>query len=215
MKHSLCTILIALGTLSLPECATACNSPLILDLNGDGIRTTTTGYPVSFDFKDDGNPEISAWTAPDSKEAFLWLDVNDNGTVDSGRELFGDATILPSGETSRHGFEALEVYDTEELGGNGDLVISEEDLIWRFLKLWDDANHDGISQRDEISTLEREGVASIDLQYTKSMTYDPADNLHLFQSSFIRRVNRQFGPPYLRSQPIHDVFFQEAPREEE
>jgi hypothetical protein len=190
--------------------ALACNSPLLLDLNGDGIRTTTGWYPVHFDFDGDGTKEITAWTAPDGDEGFLWLDLNANGVVDSGRELFGDSTLLPTGETSQHGFEALAVYDRYELGGNDDGLITDGDLIWRFLRLWIDRNHDGVSQRQEIRHLSAEGVLSISLVYVEARDYDDAENLHLYQSTFVRRVTRQFGRPYSRTQEAHDVYFLEA-----
>lgn len=192
-----------------PATVLACNSPLILDLNGDGIRTTTGWYPVRFDFDGDGVQEVSAWTAPDGEEGFLWLDLNRNGRVDSGRELFGDSTLLPNGEMSRHGFEALAVYDRDELGGSRDGLISNEDLIWRFLRLWIDKNHDGVSQKEEVRHLNSEGVTSISLDYVEAREYDDANNLHLYQGTFMRRVTRQFGPPYLRTQAAHDVFFLE------
>lgn len=193
-----------------PGTVLACNSPLLFDLNGDGIRTTTGWYPVRFDFDGDGMQENTAWTAPDGEEGFLWLDLNANGVVDSGRELFGDSTLLPTGETSQHGFEALGVYDRYELGGNGDGLITDDDLIWRFLRLWIDGNHDGISQRREVRRLNAEGVISISLDYVEARDYDDADNLHLYQSTFVRRVTRQFGPPYFRTQEAHDVYFLEA-----
>lgn len=197
------------GACAWPAAVLACNSPLVLDLNGDGIRTTTGWYPVRFDFDGDGEQEVTAWTAPDGEEGFLWLDLNRNGRVDSGRELFGDSTLLPNGEMSRHGFEALAVYDGVDLGGNGDRLISNKDLIWSFLRLWVDKNHDGASQRQEVRHLNAEGVISINLEYVEAREYDDANNLHLYQSTFVRRVTRQFGPPYLRTQEAHDVFFLE------
>lgn len=198
------------GALGEPGAVLACNSPILLDLNGDGIRTTTGWYPVRFDFQGDGVWEITAWTAPDGDEGFLWLDLNDNGIVDSGRELFGDSTLLPTGETSRHGFEALAVYDRNELGGNGDGLISEDDFIWRDLRLWIDENHDGISQRPELRHPNAEGVISISLDYAEVREFDNAHNVHLYQSTFLRRVTRRYGPPYLRTLDAHDVFFQEV-----
>lgn len=209
---SLAVVLAFLAAYALaePGAVLACNSPLLLDLNGDGIRTTTGWYPVRFDFEGDGVLEITNWTAPDGDEGFLWLDLNANGVVDSGRELFGDSTLLPTGETSRHGFEALGVYDQDEMGGNGDGLISDEDLIWPQLRLWIDENHDGVSQRREIRPLSAEGVVSVSLDYEEVRNFDAAGNLHLYQGTFVRRVNRLYGPSYLRTMDAHDVFFQGA-----
>lgn len=206
---ALALIILASVALAGSGTALACNSPLLLDLNGDGIRTTTGWYPVHFDFDGDGTKEITAWTAPDGDEGFLWLDLNANGSVDNGRELFGDSTLLPNGETSQHGFEALAVYDRYDMGGNDDGLINEKDLIWRFLRLWIDRNHDGVSQRQEIRPLSAEGVVSISLDYVEARDYDDAENLHLYQSTFVQRVTRQLGRPYLRTQEAHDVYFLE------
>lgn len=212
VRHPLVLALALLVSWGLagPRAVQGCNSPLLLDLNGDGIRTTTGWYPVRFDFDSDGVQEITAWTAPDGEEGFLWLDLNDNKVVDSGRELFGDQTLLPSGEMSQHGFEALAAFDQEGLGGNDDGIISHEDLIWRSLRLWVDEDHDGVSQRREVRNLDAEGVVSISLDYVEARDYDPAENLHLYQGTFVKRVTRRFGPPYLRVQQAHDVFFLEA-----
>ena len=74
------------------------NSPLIVDMNHDGYRLTSVRDGVWFDLDADGTPEPVAWTAPDSDEAFLALDRNGNGFIDSGAELFGNHT--PTTNTS-------------------------------------------------------------------------------------------------------------------
>src|SRR5947209_19888055 len=69
--------------------AAACNSPLVLDLNGDGVQTTSVlWYPVRFDINGDGRQDVTGWLSPYSFEGFLWVDLNDNGVANSGRERF-------------------------------------------------------------------------------------------------------------------------------
>lgn len=187
--------------------ATCPTSPLVLDLNGDGIQTTDLFYPVSFDINGDGAPELVAWTCWWTEEGFLWLDLNRNGIVDGGQELFGQGTLLPSGETAANGFEALKVYDGPSYGGNGDGVISEDDLIWSHLRLWVDRNHDGISQPQEISSLRRFGIVAIRLDFSRVQEVDGNGNLHLLQSTYLKRVTARGLGSRLVPYAVHDVFF--------
>jgi hypothetical protein len=204
---------IFLGFLSLAACLTpapvrACHdgSPLILDLAGKGVITTGLDDPVPFDLDADGELELVAWTIRGEYNAFLWVDLNRNGSVDDGGELFGTATRMPDGQLADNGFEALAIYDREELGGDGDGVISPGDLVWSHLLLWVDENHDGYSEQAEIRRLGQSGVISIALDYTKHPDdFDAAGNLHLYQGRFAKRVTRE-GAAFVRLQALTDVF---------
>jgi len=66
--------------------------PLILDLDGDGIETTTRENGIYFDHEVNGFAENSAWVGAD--DGLLVRDLNSNGVIDSGRELFGNNTLL-------------------------------------------------------------------------------------------------------------------------
>lgn len=201
----------------------ACSSPLILDLNGDGIHTTSLRWPVEFDIDSDGEKEITGWTWPGSEDGFLWLDLNRNSKVDSGLELFGDFTLMPRGDFAEHGFEALAVYDRWDQGGNEDGFISSEDLIWSNLSLWVDRNHNGVSESDEIFALGSYDVHALDLKYSDILAHDNALNLHRYQSDYvqlvhplldIRPVDEQEAP-LQRRRDLHDVIFQTRDQAEE
>ncbi|HTG32326.1 MAG TPA: hypothetical protein VLB76_05300 [Thermoanaerobaculia bacterium] len=182
-------------------------SPLVLDLNGDGVQTTDLFAPVSFDLNGDGVPDRTAWTCGWTEEGFLWLDLNRNGTVDGGRELFGQGTLLPSGESAANGFEALRVYDGLSYGGHTDGVISEDDLIWSHLLLWVDRNHDGISQRQEIASLRHFGIVAIGLDFSRVQEVDGNGNLHPLQSTYLKRLTVPRLGSRLVPYAVHDVFF--------
>lgn len=139
------------------------SEPLILDLNGDGIHTTPPD--VDFDLTGDGALDRVSWTNPGTEEGFLYLDLNRNGRIDGGQELFGDATFLPNGGRPQHGFDALAVYDTRSLVGNADGVISVSDRVWQSLRIWVDRDHDGVATFDETCTLPSVHVLSISLAY--------------------------------------------------
>lgn len=193
--------------LASPALAThRCSTPLVLDLNDDGVRLWGVSAGVTFDIDADGTLDRIAWTNPSTEEGFLWLDLNGNRVADDGAELFGTATILPTGERASNGFEALAAYDDPIFGGNGDGVISEEDLIWGHLRLWVDANQDGLSQPEETTRLKKWNVAIILLDFWESDRVDGTGSWHRFQGRFLRRV-KKLGTEFLQAQTIEDVFF--------
>jgi hypothetical protein len=192
------------------QCPFSQCSPLILDLNGDGIHTTSATEPVSFDLTGDGVPELLGWTDPVTEEAFLWIDLHANGRVDDGSELFGQGTILQNGLRALDGFEALAQYDKPSLGGNGDGRISTADGTWRRLRLWVDTNHDGVCTASESGPIAEFGVVEIPLTYVVHEEADPSGNVHRLRGSYTRLV-RGNGPPRLGRFVMHDVFFRSLP----
>ncbi|HEX6642854.1 MAG TPA: hypothetical protein VF215_17180, partial [Thermoanaerobaculia bacterium] len=117
----------------------------MLNLTAGPWRLAGVDDPVSFDLDADGEAERIGWTAADSGLAFLSIDLNANGAIDDGAELFGIGTLIPGGVRASNGFEALRQYDT-----NGDRVLDAADAHWSSLLLWTDRNHDGKSSIGEL-----------------------------------------------------------------
>lgn len=137
--------------------------PLTLDLDGDGIETLSEGSGAFFDHANDGFAESSGWVAPD--DGLLVRDLNGNGTIDSGRELFGDQTLLSGGSLAANGFAAL-----ADIDSNADGKVDANDSAWGELRVWRDANSDGVSGADEMLTLDQAGVQSINTGFTSPNT---------------------------------------------
>lgn len=173
----------------------ACISPIVIDVAGNGYNLTTAAEGVLFDLARSGVPERFSWTAAGSDDAWLVLDRNGNGVIDDGKELFGSSTPQPylaPGE-SKNGFRALALLDTVEYGGNGDGQIDPRDSVFATLKLWQDRNHNGVSEAEELQSLSVSDVAVIDLTYKESKRKDDNGNWFRYRAKVRDAWGAQVG----------------------
>ena len=167
------------------QCCERTTSPIIIDVDGDGYHLSDAAKGVWFK----PFPDVTAfykvpWPTRESHNGWLVLDRNGNGKIDDFGEFFGNETPQPTTDISeRNGFAALAVYDQREEGGNNDGWISKDDSIYEKLRVWQDDNHDGISQPEELHTLRSLGIAAISLHYSTSRRVDANGNIFRFRSA--------------------------------
>lgn len=172
-KEQICKIKDLFGT------AEEVRSPLVVDLDGDGVETVTAEGGVYFDHDANGFKENSGWVGQD--DGILVRDINGNGIIDNGTELFGNNSVLSSGEKAVNGFEAL-----KDLDDNNDGIFDHNDKAWNEVKIWQDKNFNGLSDEGELLTPEQAGIAGINLDYDNQENVDENGNAHKQTGTFIK-----------------------------
>jgi hypothetical protein len=161
---------------------------VVLDFSG-GTHLGTIHPAVSgvhFDVDVDKEPERTGWIT--AAASFLAADLDGNGKIDDGRELFGAATDAVGGGVMQSGFDAL-----KQLDSNGDGVIDRTDPAWGKLVLWRDADLDGVTDTNELTSLALSSVTKIGVDYEKVRPL-PSAGPDAYTNKVIARA-KFWGPP--------------------
>jgi len=147
-------------------------TPLVLDLNGDGVKTLSITNGIKFDLNANGLSETVGWVSP--QDGLLAVDLNSDGLINDGSELFGSSTVLENGNKASNGFEALAGFDS-----NKDGHVDLNDEKFNNLMVWTDANSDGKSESAELKSLLDLGINSISLVVAETNSVDNGNQVKL------------------------------------
>lgn len=164
-------------------------SPVVINLANGAWSFSGADDPVAFDVDVDGVKELRAWPARGSRIAFLVMDMDGDGMISDGREWFGD--WRPFATVHRNGFARLDDFDSDHDG-----AITPFDQVWSRLQLWLDANHDGVSQPDELSSLDANEIEEVGFAYHETQRAD-RDGVAFRYQSYVRIGGRR--------EPTYDV----------
>jgi hypothetical protein len=153
----------------------ALGTPVILDLNGDGVKTLSISDGVDFDLFATGKKVSTGWVS--GNDGLLVMDRNHDGAINDGSELFGSSTTLASGQKASDGYAAL-----RELDANQDGVLDSKDAAFADLQVWVDGNSDGVTEEGELKSLTSLGISSISTQATAELSKDNGNLVGLVSS---------------------------------
>ncbi|MFS4457811.1 hypothetical protein [Bdellovibrio sp. HCB2-146] len=166
--------------------------PLLVQLTKTGqpepILLTSPEKGVQFDLlgrRNNYEKVQTSWFATSESENYFLVLPDASGAVKGIDQLFGDATLGPDKRFAKQGFAALAKHDDDR-----DKMISDTDSVYSQLRLWKDANLDGIAQETELFTLDEKGVLAIDLRYDRRYKErDEHGNMVKFKSIVIMKDN--------------------------
>ena len=158
--------------------------PLVLDLNhNDTTSTSLESSNAYFDYDSDGDREHTAWS--ESGDAILAMDINNDGAITNGGELFGNFTKLAGTTLATDGYAALAQYDS-----NSDNIIDKNDTKFNDLLLWKDTNQDGKSTKSELININLSTVTAIHLSRENGITFTEfSENGNLISNETIFDTN--------------------------
>jgi hypothetical protein len=130
------------------------------------VKTLSAAEGVQFDLTGTGNVGQYGWVG--QGDGLLVRDINSDGVINDGRELFGAATQLADGRSAGNGYVAM-----ADLDSNHDGKLDATDAAFNQLKVWVDGNHDGKTDIGELHGLVDFGITSLSLGHVAS---DRTDN---------------------------------------
>jgi hypothetical protein len=131
-------------------------TPIVLAFAGESVEFTR---PLGeFDLFGRSASVGTDWVS--GATPWLAVDIDGNGAIDDGSELFGSMSVLPDGTRAPNGFVALAAFDDD-----GDGRITARDAVFEHLLVWRDANQDRKSSPNELTSARAAGLVSIELAF--------------------------------------------------
>ena len=170
--------------------------PIVLDMNLNGTTSISLeNSSAYFDYAADGQREHTSWI--EEGDALLVADLNNDGIINDGNELFGDYTKLPDGTLATDGYNALAQYDT-----NNDSIIDYKDDNFSKLSLWSDSNLNGKTDKGELQNIQLSKVTAVHLTNSENTVFEQVtENGNLVTNETIYETNFENGV-------VRDIWFE-------
>ena len=174
-----------------------CNvgDPIVVDLDNDGIELKAIHNGVNFDLWGTETPHAMSWVAAD--DGFLVRDLNNDGRISSGAELFGNIN-----ENFADGFAQLAVLDSDNNGR-----IDSGDKAFASLRIWKDANSNGKTEAGELLSLASVQLNSIPLNAEAGTTIIAGNMVPKMVWVDINGKKAAIGDAFLRTAPYAAISF--------
>ncbi|CAK0778045.1 hypothetical protein CCP3SC15_590006 [Gammaproteobacteria bacterium] len=162
--------------------------PLVLDLNGNGVKLTSYGSnPVLFDTDNDGGSlEQTSWVS--AQDGIVVYDLNGNGKIDNISETLSEYFNGTAGRNGNAGTKpfANGLAALKSLDSNHDNAFTSADAAWTRVKIWVDTDHDGKTDSSELKTLASLAITRINLSATNQSGLVRDGNEILATSTFVQ-----------------------------
>ena len=153
-----------------------CNTPLVLSFDRRPIEFSAPTAAAAFDIAGAGACTQPHW--PAAATPWLAIDLDHNGAIDGGGELFGTGSALTGG-AAQNGFVALAALDSDHDG-----AITPADARWGELLVWADHDADRRSSPWELLPAASMDLVRIDLEYSSQRRCDRDGNCSVERASF-------------------------------
>lgn len=171
------------------------STPLVIALDETPEQDIFLYAPVRFDINGDKRVDILPWVRPEI--AFIAIDRNHNGKIDSGAELLGDAFVTSNEERAPNGFFALASLDQ-----NHDGVVDAKDPAFGQLLLWHDRNSNGVSEPAELLPLSQSAVKSLSVRFSSLASTVGVPHIKWVGTATVQKPNQPS-----KILPVWDVVF--------
>jgi Ca2+-binding RTX toxin-like protein len=160
------------------------STPIVLDLDGNGVNLVDAAKSKArFDFDGDGVRDRTGWIG--KGDGLLVYDRNGDGTVSDASEI----SFVNDKPGALSDLDGLRAYDS-----NGDGLFSALDDHFGEFAVWRDRDLDGAVDKHEMISLERAGVAAIELEgQATEQDWAWGSNIVVNEGSFIRSDGSRGG----------------------
>lgn len=151
-------------------------SPIVIDVTGEGFYLTDNAHGVKFREQSDSPLVELSWTDPAHHNAWLVRPNADGSVTSLADNFFGNLSPQPV-SAMQNGYSALSYWMQQV--GCGKLTRLDATncpAVWSKLRLWQDANQDGVAQPGELHTLTDLGVYALSLTFHASRQVDQYGN---------------------------------------